>query len=392
MPEQNNQNNLAQEPKPQATHLQNTFPEKSPRRWIILGGLVIIVLMLFSLVGYIFYKNNFPQNQLQAQDDPYGALIQEFNRGMSPQTLESGPPPLQEGPHRLQLHVVSAATGEELRGFQMSLYPREGARFGTGRLGEVVWPSWKAYHDVVGVVTIDGLPEDRFFLMVYSPGYVRYGQGVTAPHEKVLEIVLIPKTARLSGRVVDAVTSAPLAGATVTMGYSIGTREGLDGIADPDFRPVTTSADGTFRLEPLAGEGYVTRLDISHDGYFREGRTLAAATPWKEALGDILLYPHASIEGQVIDAVGQPVQDQPVYILQEEVPYQDIRAVARLLAGKSREDAKAMRYRTDADGRFETIPMPGDRYRIVYGSSLDRHVELIELEYGDKRTIRLEKR
>jgi hypothetical protein len=227
--------------------------------------------------------------------------------------------------------------------------------------------------------------------MIYSPGYVWYGQGVTVPHGDVLEVTLVPKTARLSGRVVDAVTRSPLAGATVTMSYLIGASEGVDGIDEPDFDPATTRADGSFRFESVPGAGYETRLAISHEGYFRESRTLAATAPWDETLGDILLYPHARIDGQVLDGTGQPIHGQMVYVLHEEVPYQDVRAVARLFARKYRQDPKAMPYRTDTAGRFTTIPMPGGRYRIVYGD-LDTHVQLIELEHGEKKALRLEKR
>ena len=348
-------------------------------------------LTAFMIVWGLCVAGGWAVAAQEAQDDPYVETIQELMQGMSPQTVESGPPPLQEGPHRLRLHVVSATTGGELRTFQVSLYPRDPSRVGSGRLSEVLWPSWKTYHDIAGMASLDGLPEDRWFLMVYSPGYVRHGQGITVPQGAVLEVALVPKTARLSGRVVDAVTSTPVAGATVQISYLIGASEGLDGIEDPDFRPVTTGADGIFRLEPLAGAGYETRLAISYDGYFTERRTSAGAAPWKEALGDILLYPHARIDGQVLDVTGQPVAGQPVYVFHEEVPYQDVRAVARLLAGKYREDPKAMRYRTDAEGRFTTIPMPGGRYRVVYGS-LDRHIQLIGLEYGEKKILRLEKR
>jgi hypothetical protein len=310
---------------------------------------------------------------------------------MPPQTEEQGPPPLQEGPHQLQLHVVSSATGEELRQFQVSLYPRTATRFGAGRLGEVVWPLWKTYHEVAGVAFLDGLSEDRWFLIIYSPGYVWHGQGVTVPHKDVLELALVPKTARLSGRAVDAVTRTPLAGATVTMSYLIGASEGVDGIEEPDFHPATTGPDGTFQFEPVPGAGYETRVAISHEGYFRESRTLAATAPWNETLGDILLYPHGRIDGQVLDGTGQPVQGQMVYVLHEEVPYQNVQAVARLFARKYRQDPKAMPYRTDAAGRFTTIPMPGGRYRIVYGD-LDRHVQLIGLDHGEQKTLRLEKR
>lgn len=348
-------------------------------------------LTVFMIVWGLYSCGSWPVAAQEAQDDPYAETIQDLIQGMPPQTIGPGAPPLQEGPHRLQLHVVSSATGEELRRFQVSLYPRTATRFGTGRLGEVVWPSWKTYHDVAGVASLDGLPEDRWFLMTYSPGYVWYGQGVTVPHEEVLEIPLVPKTARLSGRVVNAVTHTPLAGATVTMSYLIGASEGVDGIEEPDFHPATTGADGTFRLEPLPGAGYETRLAISYDGYFPEGRTLAATAPWNDTLGDILLYPHGRIDGQVLDGTGQPVQGQMVYVLHEEVPYQDVRVVARLFARKYRQDPKTMPYRTDTAGRFTTIPMPGGRYRIVYGD-LDRHVQLIGLEHGEKKTLRLEKR
>lgn len=362
-------------------------------------------LAFFMAVWGLCVWGGWPVAAQQAQDDPYAGAINKTReaslRGGFEQTAESMPI-LKEGPHTLKLHVVSATTGEALRMFQVSLYPRNATRFAIGRLGEVVWPSWKTYQDVAGVVSLDGLPKDRWFLMVSSPGYVRHGQGVSVPHKEVLEIVLVPKTARLSGRVVDAITHTPLAGATVTMGYLIGTREGLDGIEDPDFRPLTTGADGTFRLEPLAGEGYKTGVAISHDGYFQENRTLAATAPWKETLGDILLYPHAGIDGQVIDATGQPVEGQPVYVLDEEIPYLDPQEVARFFSHKApKEFARpqyaqmpeaAQRYITNGQGRFSSIlPMHAGRYRVVYGS-LDKHVELIELGYGEKKTLRLEKR
>ncbi|GEM_PF-6046355 len=358
-------------------------------------------LAFFMAVWGLCVWGSRPVAAQQARDDPYAGAINKIHeaslRGGAVQTSEPAPI-LKEGPHTLQLHVVSAATGEALRMFQVSLYPREATRSAMGRLSGVVWPSWKTYQDVAGVVSLEGLSKDRWFLMVSSPGYIRHGQVVMVPHEKVLEIALAPKTARLSGRVVDAVTQTPLPGATVTMGYFIGAREGLDGIEDPDFHPVTTGADGIFRLEPLAGEGYGTRVEISHDGYFPENRRLAATAPWKEALGDILLYPHARIDGQVIDATGQPVEDQPVYVLEEEIPYLDPQEVARFFSPKdfarpqyAQMPEAAQRYITNGQGRFSSIPMHAARYRVVYGS-LDKHVELIELEYGQNKALRLQKR
>ena len=100
-------------------------------------------LTVFMIVWGLCVCGGWPVAAQEAQDDPYVETIQELNQGMPPQTAGPGSPPLQEGPHRLQLHVVSTATGAELRMFQVSLYPREATRFAMGRLSEVVWPSWK---------------------------------------------------------------------------------------------------------------------------------------------------------------------------------------------------------------------------------------------------------
>lgn len=342
----------------------------------------IIIVSFLCMIGVS------PVKAQESNSDPYADSIQEAIHDMGQQVSGTGPPPFQEADTRFQIHIVSADTGEELKIFQVQFMAMDPSMFfpATGHLFEFISPSWKKYRDVTGAVLIEGLPKSNWLLQIYSPGYIRYSKKVTIPYDEILEIALEPKAARLNGRIIDAMSSNSISGAKIQIMYKVG----ISTQPDPDFHPVITGEDGSFLLESLTGEGYKNELSISHGSYFRKIQIIEASAPWKNNLGDILLYPHAGILGQVVDSSGQPVDGQSLYVLHEDIAYQDPQAVAQFFSRKYGEDPKAMRYETDANGRFTTIPMHGGQYRVVYGN-IDREVQLIGLEYGEEKTVILKK-
>ena len=104
----------------------------------------------------------------------------------------------------------------------------------------------------------------------------------------------VPETLRLSGRAVDAVTGAPVAGALVWSA------------ADPGAA-ARTGADGAFVVELPAGAPRLVHL--AAPGYLAVAREVL---PGADGLGMVALEPGAMVAGRVVDRSGRPVADVAV--------------------------------------------------------------------------------
>lgn len=181
-------------------------------------------------------------------------------------------------------------------------------------------------------------------VLVSADGYVRSGWERTPfgekPGDDVVVMRLAPATT-LEGRVLDAATGAPLAGAKVTAGVGGEPQMHCFGGGPPPYAEFVTGADGTFRLDGVPTAGATTvRAEAN-------GR-VAKSVEWDGDLSrsiELRLWPTPPgvIRGVVRDAAGAPVKELPVFV----------RAV---------DDKFGPVYvRTADDGRYEFVGLAVDR-------------------------------
>jgi hypothetical protein len=108
-----------------------------------------------------------------------------------------------------------------------------------------------------------------------------------AHQEQIYELVM-PEGRTLSGRIVDAVTKAPVAGAHV----------GMNWVMEPGAR---TDAGGRYVLHGWTGKG-VTDIHVLADGYGRAQRVVGA-----DSTIDFELFPADSVVGRIMGAEGRAV-------------------------------------------------------------------------------------
>jgi hypothetical protein len=152
-------------------------------------------------------------------------------------------------------------------------------------------------------------------------------------------------TARIAGRVVDAVTSMPVARASVRI-------EGLRGVS-----AVATDATGAFQLVRVPAcacaltvdkAGYVQSRYPQGEPSFRRSRRLLTIGE-AEVITDVLvlLYRGGSVNGRVVDAFGDPVESARVQLL-------------RLQAGRAPQPRGGAS--TDDRGEFRVARLEPGRY------------------------------
>lgn len=158
------------------------------------------------------------------------------------------------------------------------------------------WGTWP-----VGVTGADGrlsvsLPGDKDPpLLVEGPGGERAELSAEVePVAGVLIVRLAPPEA-VTGRVADAQTGKPIAGALVWSGLP------------PDLPPVRTAEDGTFRLPmPAAGRPF----GVSARGYETSAAQGGSAKPVAVALKRT-----AAVRGQVVDTAGAPIAGASIQVI-----------------------------------------------------------------------------
>src|SRR5690242_3478800 len=161
-----------------------------------------------------------------------------------------------------------------------------------------------------------------------------------------------PRAARITGRVVDAVTGRPLAGVIITLNGSA-----LPSVARSRPPRVLTGRDGTFAIRGLsAGRLYLNASRFGYlDATLGQTRPLGSTQPLRVQSGSdiggvtLKMWRPAVIAGAVLDEAGEPVVGAQV------------RAYARVLAaGRWRFDPAGFRT-TDDRGEYRLSPLtPGD--------------------------------
>ncbi|MCG8455263.1 MAG: carboxypeptidase-like regulatory domain-containing protein, partial [Holophagales bacterium] len=160
----------------------------------------------------------------------------------------------------------------------------------------------EAATDAQGRFAYDGLPESRqMTLYVRADGYATARiEGVVAVEGSPLEVVL-EAVGRVTGKVVDSATGAPLAGAQVA------SSEGMVPVRRLLYGgQATTGADGRFELEQVAKGSF--DLAVAAEGYRlfrRAGLEMAAGGEVRDLL--VELEKGSVLTGTVRGAGGLPV-------------------------------------------------------------------------------------
>jgi RNA polymerase sigma factor (sigma-70 family) len=189
----------------------------------------------------------------------------------------------------------------------------------------------------VGVGSVEGLPAGRRArLQAVHP---EKGSGwvweLTLPASGELRHELrIPAARVIRGRVTDAVTRSPIAGASVGMNWT------LD-------EPVTTDDDGRYELPGWTGEG-VSDVHVRAEGYAGDGKVVGAA----ERIDFELARGYAA-SGRVVGPEGQPIAGAQVSLVAAPM-------------GDHEEQISSANAESDADGRFRVTSLrPGMRHVVV---------------------------
>jgi uncharacterized protein YfaP (DUF2135 family) len=173
--------------------------------------------------------------------------------------------------------------------------------------------------DEQGRCRLEGMRSGKHAIAVSAPGFARAEQSVdlAVGQEKTLDVDLTGG-AGLSGRVIDAASTQPVAGATVAVqGTSLS---------------ATTDAAGKFTIVGVRG-GAAQKLNVSQSGYAASEVAVPEVQADKDTpLPDIVLTGDATLSGIVTDEnTQQPLRDVPIV----------------LTAGDSKFDVK-----TDAKGVY----------------------------------------
>lgn len=188
--------------------------------------------------------------------------------------------------------------------------------------------------DASGRATFSELPPSVWAWI--DPDPVRLGKvgwkrvDLPAQGELVVDVVL-PKGRTVTGRVSDAATGAPVAGAHVGSNWV-------------QNRAVTTGADGRYEF-PGWNEGQGSSdLQATAEGYGRRGFVVGT----KEVV-DFALERGDSVTGRAVDAAGKPVADVLVGVI----------AVGSKAGGADGDILGSVR--TGTDGRFRTTSLRRDQ-------------------------------
>jgi protocatechuate 3,4-dioxygenase beta subunit len=198
------------------------------------------------------------------------------------------------------------------------------------------WPAGTSAED--GSFTIARAPSKWESLIARKDGLIAYrvfGKDTT---------LRLEKAATFSGRVTDAKTKLPLAGARVTFGSRrMDTRFDLNLTADAD-------AKGTFSFTAPAGSYAVS---VAHPAYEGDNSDVTAAAGQTNAR-DFALQPLARVSGVVVDEGNKPVAAATI------VPEATGDPMAMIMRGGGRFMREFAQTSSGPDGKF-SLRMAGDR-------------------------------
>jgi len=193
---------------------------------------------------------------------------------------------LRREPGRLEGRVIDASTGLPVTVATVELFSFGGVPFGLSITG------------AGGSYSFEGLPEGTFVVSALAPGYgaVAVPVSVAAGRTTTRDILLDPAAGVFTGRITDATTGEPVAGAAVSILTAGNLRVG----------EVATCSRGIYRTPGLAPGDYF--LVFSGPGYAARSFSVTAEAG-VETVVDVALEPDPGlVEGFVTDArTGEPL-------------------------------------------------------------------------------------
>jgi beta-lactamase regulating signal transducer with metallopeptidase domain len=172
--------------------------------------------------------------------------------------------------------------------------------------------------------------------------------------------IAVERTRAIEGFVRDAQTNQPIPGATVTGAILSGTNMVIDGLISTE-----SDAQGHYRLTGLPKEGATGHKLAVYPPidrpYFITGQIEAPATPgYEPSKVDVALKSGIWITGQVTDSVtGKPVAAAAVDYFPLLTNYR-AESYANFNPLFTQSIGIKTRYKTDANGRFRIVGLPGD--------------------------------
>jgi RNA polymerase sigma factor (sigma-70 family) len=163
--------------------------------------------------------------------------------------------------------------------------------YGEGRRYGNAIPSMKA--DARGRFTLGIKSGTTTSLTAYSPGFGPTGQAIRVGADPQQLTLTLPRARILGGRVVDR-AGRPIAGASLSVGWSPVRRETSGRGSEALARELTTDAAGRFAWNDAPDDG--AHAEVYADGYLGRDVRLSAGTE-----NSVVLTPATKINGTVID-------------------------------------------------------------------------------------------
>lgn len=214
-----------------------------------------------------------------------------------------------------------------------------------------------------GAFRLEGLPSTPGGRLVAEAGDAGRAQSAVPPAGPV-RLVLAP-AATLRGRVVDARSGSPVAGARVVAGSQTGESTGRSG------------ADGRYEIRGLAPGSHA--LGADQPRYVRWQLDRLDLPAGAVVTRDIPLVPAATLSGRVVDEDGLPVADAQGYVRRGDT--------GPLAFWNLRSEALPA-FRTGPDGRFEAARLPAGsnlNLSVTHDDYESRTIGGLDLEPGRPR-------
>ncbi|GJM21629.1 MAG: hypothetical protein DHS20C15_15440 [Planctomycetota bacterium] len=246
--------------------------------------------------------------------------------------------------------VISLEDAEPVTDYLVGLVPSGGlvnmaALAGGGSGPEPVLP--ERVRDPDGRFQLTGLRAGSYELSVNAPGFARSVlEGVTLERGKDLNglVIYAQQEARVSGRVVDALSGAPVPGALLTTDRSDMMSMLTAAMSQPGPR-THTDDDGHFVLTGLGGDE--ATITVKHEEFVAETLApLVLASGELRELGELRLSRGASVYGTVVDELDAPIGGLTVL-------------VANTIGSLVKRD------KTDDEGHWRVVGLPPDTYVVT---------------------------
>jgi hypothetical protein len=237
-------------------------------------------------------------------------------------------------------------------------------------IGTVGLGSGKAVTDASGRFEITGLPDERFAVLVYASGFLRFN-GFFEADASPIEVRL-DRGDGFTGRVIDA-NGAPAVGARVRWG-----------MCEPSARPETRTDElGRFRAGGirLPGGQYDTDpwVEVLHDGHAVQFVQPVDADRTGEAFVEVRLVRESVVAGVVLDESRKPVVNAAVWIEGEREI--DVGYTTNYRHTWERQ-AGVHATTTDANGAFRLGHLNEGTYTLHASPPGDRRTVDVETEAG----------